>query len=72
MSVHACVIVSTCVQVDKVTGVAVDGADAGPQFGSDAVDPTLYHFNLLNRLELRLPAWTTLSPLIGHLSVRII
>jgi Leucine-rich repeat (LRR) protein len=42
---------------------------SGPLGGEgDPIDPALYRFSLLNRLELHVPGWTRMNPLIGHLS----
>lgn len=45
---------------------AADSSSLGGE--GDPIDPALYRFSLLNRLELRVPGWTRMNPLIGHLS----
>ena len=42
-------------------------AAAAAALGGEEVDPALWHSSLLNRLELRLPRLTLLSPSVGHL-----
>lgn len=61
-------------KVDK-TGAAATASNPEPgvapedEFSGEAsVDPALWHASHVNRLELRLPHLTVLSPLVGHLA----
>lgn len=64
-------------KADRIADAAAAGSSENPLPAADSsalggegdpIDPALYRFSLLNRLELRVPGWTRMNPLIGHMN----
>lgn len=47
---------------------AAGAAASGAAGGGDLIDPALWHCGLLNRVEVKIPSLSVLSPLVGHLA----